>query len=86
MQSNLVRAVIIILFGIVAFDMMAVMVRMLGSEYSILQISVLRNIFGIIPALILVIIGPGLSSLCSVSSISIIYNHDPEYRGSGCAV
>ena len=63
MQSNLVRAVIIILFGIVAFDMMAVMVRMLGSEYSILQISVLRNIFGIIPALILVIIGPGLSSL-----------------------
>ena len=63
MQSNLFRAVAIILFGIVAFDLMAVTVRMLGSEYPILQISVLRNIFGIIPALLLLIIGPGLSSL-----------------------
>ena len=42
---------------------MAVTVRMLGSEYPILQISVLRNIFGIIPASLLLIIGPGLSSL-----------------------
>ena len=63
MQSNLFWAVAIILFGIVAFDLMAVTVRMLGSEYPILQISVLRNIFGIIPASLLLIIGPGLSSL-----------------------
>ena len=63
MQSNLFRAVAIILFGIVAFDLMAVTVRMLGSEYPILQISVLRNIFGIIPASLLLIIGPGLPSL-----------------------
>ena len=63
MQSNLFRAVAIILFGIVAFDMMAVTVRMLGSEYPVLQISVLRNILGIIPALFLLIFGPGLSSL-----------------------
>lgn len=62
MQSNLFRAVAIISFGIVAFDMMAVTVRMLGSEYPILQISVLRNIFGIIPAMLLLIAGPGLSS------------------------
>ena len=63
MQSNLFRAVAIILFGIVAFDMMAVTVRMLGDEYPILQISVLRNMFGIIPAFLLLITGPGLSSL-----------------------
>ena len=63
LQSNLFRAVVIILFGIVAFDMMAVTVRMLGSEYPVLQISVLRNIFGILPAMLLLIIGPGLSSL-----------------------
>lgn len=63
MQSNLFRAVAIILFGIVAFDMMAVTVRMLGSEYPILQISVLRNIIGIIPALLLLTVGSGLSSL-----------------------
>ena len=63
MQSNLFRAVVIIVFGIVAFDTMAVTVRMLGGEYPILQISVLRNILGIIPALLLLIFGPGLSSL-----------------------
>ena len=68
MQSKLFRAVVIIIFGIVAFDMMAVTVRMLGSEYPILQISVLRNIFGIIPALLLVIIGPGLSSLWRITN------------------
>ena len=43
--------------------MMAVTVRMLGSEYPVLQISVLRNIFGILPAMFLLIMGPGLSSL-----------------------
>ena len=63
MQSNLLRAVGIILFGIVAFDLMAVTVRMLGSEYAILQISVLRNALGIVPALLLLIFGPGLSTL-----------------------
>ena len=63
LQSNLFRAVAIILFGIVAFDMMAVTVRILGSEYPILQISVLRNLFGVIPAFLILIIGPGLSSL-----------------------
>ena len=66
MQSNLFRAVVIVLFGIVAFDMMAITVRMLGSEYPILQISVLRNILGIIPALFLLILGPGLSSLLRI--------------------
>ena len=36
---------------------------MLGGEYPILQVSVLRNMFGIIPAFLLLITGPGLSSL-----------------------
>ena len=63
LQSNLFSAVAIILFGIVAFDMMAVTVRMLGSEYAILQISVLRNVFGILPAFILLAAGPGIQAL-----------------------
>ena len=62
-QSNLSPAVTIVLFGILAFDMMAVTVRMLGSEYPILQILTLRNVFGIIPAMLLLSIGQGLSSL-----------------------
>ena len=87
LQSNLFRAVVIILFGIVAFDMMAVTVRMLGSEYPILQISVLRNIFGILPAMLLLIMGPGLSSLrCIIKQGSFEDNYDPKHRGFGCAV
>ena len=66
MQSSLLRAAAIILFGIMAFDMMAVTVRMIGSEYPILQFSVLWKILGIIPALFLLIFGPGVSSLLCI--------------------
>ena len=68
LQSNLFRAGAIMLFGIVAFDMMAVTVRMLSSGYPILQILVLRNMFGIIPAMLLLIKGPGLSSFWRIIS------------------
>ena len=57
------KAIAIILLGITAFDFMGVAVRTLGSNYSILQISVLRNLFGIIPALLLLSLGPGVSAL-----------------------
>ena len=57
------KAITIILLGITAFDFMGVAVRTLGSNYSILQISVLRNLFGIIPALLLLSLGPGISAL-----------------------
>ena len=57
------KAIAIILLGITAFDFMGVAVRTLGTNYPILQISVLRNLFGIIPALILLSLGPGISAL-----------------------
>ena len=40
----------VMLFGVLAFDMMGVLVRMLGGTYPILQIAVLRNLFGVLPA------------------------------------
>ena len=43
----------VLLFGICAFDMMGILVRMLGGSYPILQISALRNLFGLLPALFL---------------------------------
>ena len=67
MPSHLIRAIIIIFIGIAAFDVMGVLVRMLGASYPILQISVLRNIFGILPALLLLYLG--LASLPSCNSI-----------------
>ena len=42
---------------------MSVFVRLLGDKFPILQISVLRNIFGMIPALILLATGSGFVAL-----------------------
>ena len=53
MPRNLLLAIGVILFGIVAFDLMGILVRMLGGSYPIMQISALRNFFGVIPALVL---------------------------------
>ena len=52
----LYRAIAIILFGILAFDLMGVVVRLLSDEFSIYQISTMRNLFGTIPALVFVLI------------------------------
>ena len=62
-QSTLLKAVSILLFGIAAFDIMSVIVRLLGNSFPILQISVLRNIFGMIPALVVLAAGPGFAAL-----------------------
>ena len=50
MPRNVVLAIGVILFGILAFDMMGILVRVLGDSYPILQISALRNLFGVLPA------------------------------------
>jgi len=63
MNSRLFRAVFAILIGIAALDFMGILVRMLGGEYPILMISVLRNFFGLIPVVILLILGPGLGEI-----------------------
>ena len=66
MNASLWRAIIVILMGLAAFDLMSVIVRILGGDYPILQISVLRNLFGIIPAAVLLMLGPGLKALKSI--------------------
>jgi len=53
MPRNVVLAVGVILFGILAFDMMSILVRLLGGTYPVLQISALRNLFGVLPAALL---------------------------------
>ena len=53
MPRNLLLAIGVIFVGILAFDMMGILVRMLGGSYPVMQISALRNFFGVIPALIL---------------------------------
>ena len=65
----LIKAIAILLIGLAAFDLMSVIVRMLGDVFPILQISVLRNFFGVIPALILLLIGPGFTALKEIKAV-----------------
>ena len=46
-----------------AFDLMSILVRILGRDFSIIQIAMLRNVFGILPAFILLAVGPGIQAL-----------------------
>ena len=65
MTNPLWRAIVVIIMGLFAFEMMGVIVRTLGSHYSILRF-VLRNFFGIIPAALLLMLGPGLAGLKTI--------------------
>ena len=49
MNPVLVAATVLLLF-ICAFDMVGILVRMLGGTYPVLQIAVLRNLFAVLPA------------------------------------
>ena len=69
MQAHLLKAIFVILIGIAAFDVMGVLVRMLGGSYPILQIAVLRNVFGVLPALIILLLGPGLKTIMQLNQI-----------------
>lgn len=53
-SRGIFSAVAVILLGIVCFDMMGVLVRILGDDYPVLQMAVFRNLFGIIPPIILI--------------------------------
>ena len=63
MPRNLLLAIAVILVGILAFDMMGILVRMLGGSYPVLQIAALRNLFGVIPSLLLLWHARQLASL-----------------------
>ena len=62
-QYSLIKAVVIIFCGMAAFDLMSILVRVLGRDFSIIQIAMLRNVFGILPAFILLAVGPGIQAL-----------------------
>ena len=54
LSRGIFAAAIVILVGIVCFDMMGVLVRILGDQYPVLQMASLRNLFGVIPPLIMI--------------------------------
>ena len=68
----------VMLFGVLAFDMMGVLVRMLGGTYPILQIAVLRNLFGVLPAVFLLWRAGAFASLPAMMNrrlLPVSYTH-----------
>ncbi len=53
-NSSFIRAVAVALIAILLFDIQGAIIKILGSHYSIPQIATFRNIFGLIPSLLLV--------------------------------
>ena len=52
MTSN-IRAIIVCLLAYVCFDLMAVHVRFLSARYSPQELSVYRNVIGVLPTVVL---------------------------------
>jgi len=51
-QNQLPRAVIYILVAILLFDLQGVIIKFMGERYAVQQLSSFRNIFGLIPSLL----------------------------------
>lgn len=54
-RSNLVRALLVLLLGIVFLDGMSVFIKTLLPRYSALELSAYRNVIGMIPAIVLML-------------------------------
>jgi len=52
-QSSLSRAIFIMLVAIFLFDIMGAIIKYLGTRYPVQQLSVYRNLFGVIPSIII---------------------------------
>jgi drug/metabolite transporter (DMT)-like permease len=52
-MSNNVRAILVILLAYICFDLMSVHVRILSARYSPQELSVYRNVLGVLPSIVL---------------------------------
>ncbi|WGI22707.1 DMT family transporter [Amylibacter sp. IMCC11727] len=53
LKSNLLRAVGVLLLGILFLDMMSVIIKTLLERYAVLELSAYRNVIGVIPAFVM---------------------------------
>ena len=54
--GNFVRAVIFVLLAILLFDLQGVIIKYLGDRYPVQQLASFRNIFGLIPSLLVLVL------------------------------
>jgi len=59
-HNNFIFVVFTFLLGVFFLQLMEVVVKYIGSTYPALQLSLLRNVFGLIPILIFVLISKNL--------------------------
>ncbi|MFZ1815258.1 MAG: DMT family transporter [Rhizobiaceae bacterium] len=52
-NSSFLRAVLILLFAVFLFDVMGIIIKQMSSGYPVQQLSMLRNLFGLIPSIIM---------------------------------
>ena len=58
-----ILAIVTMLLGVVCVDLYLVVIRLIGSDYSVLKLAVFRNFFAIIPLLVLLFISKEYSKL-----------------------
>ena len=51
-----ILAIVTMLLGVVCVDLYLVVIRLIGSDYSVLKLAVFRNFFAVIPLLVLLFI------------------------------
>jgi len=58
-KSPLFNAIVIIMFAIFLFDVMGAIIKHLGARYPAQQLSMLRNVFGLIPSVLVLFYSSG---------------------------
>ncbi len=55
-KNQFTRAVILVLLAILLFDFQAVIIKILGEHYAVQQLASFRNIFGLIPSILILVV------------------------------
>ena len=55
-SNHFVRAVVYILLAILLFDLQGVIIKFLGERYPVQQLAAFRNIFGLIPSILVLLL------------------------------
>ena len=60
-KGDFVRAVFFVLLAIFLFDLQGVIIKFLGDRYPVQQLASFRNVFGLIPSLLVLLLSLELS-------------------------
>ena len=76
--NHFVRAVIFILLAILLFDLQGVIIKFLGDRYPVQQLASFRNIFGLIPSVLVLMLSRDWHA--RGKQLKIISHSDTTYK------